>query len=100
LAHSRLHSFPTRRSSDLEVAKSPLSLKELQLLKDTVLWTDEDTKYIRMSREVLEDQTDDILDVWYSFVKVSPQLAVFFGNKTDQDRKSTRLNSSHVAISY
>jgi hypothetical protein len=66
-----------------EVAKNPLSMKELELLKNTVLWTDEDTKYIRMSRQVLEDQTDDILDVWYSFIKVSPQLAVYFSHKVN-----------------
>lgn len=66
-----------------EVTKSPVSLKEFELLKNTVLWTDEDEKYIRMSREVLADQTDDILDVWYSFVKVEPHLAVFFSHKSD-----------------
>lgn len=66
-----------------EVARSPISLKEFELLKNTVLWTDEDEKYIRMSREVLEDQTDDILDVWYSFIKVEPHLAVYFSHKSD-----------------
>lgn len=66
-----------------KLAKSPVSLQELELLKDTILWTDEDTKYMRMSRETLEDQTDQILDVWYSFIKVSPQLAVYFGHKSD-----------------
>lgn len=66
-----------------ELVKSPISLKDLDLLKQTVLWTDEDTKYMRMSREVLEDQTDQILDVWYSFIKVSPHLAVFFGHRSD-----------------
>jgi len=66
-----------------EIRHSPVSLKEFELLKNTVLWTDEDEKYIRMSREVLEDQTDDILDVWYSFIKVEPHLAVYFSHKSD-----------------
>lgn len=74
-----------------EVAKSPVSLKEFELLKNTVLWTDEDEKYIRMSAEVLADQTDDILDVWYSFVKVEPHLAVFFSHKSDH-----RLNKEYM----
>lgn len=72
-----------------EVAKSPLTLEDLELLKQTVLWTDEDTKYMRMSKEVLEDQTDQILDVWYSFIKVTPHLAIYFGqeknHKPDED---------------
>lgn len=68
-----------------EVAQSPLSLHELELLKETVLWTDEDTKYMRMSREVLEEQTDDILDVWFSFMKVTPQLAAFFSYGMDHN---------------
>lgn len=66
-----------------KVVKSPVSLKELDLLMQTVLWTDEDTKYMRMSREVLEDQTDEILDVWYSFIKVTPHLAEFFVHKSN-----------------
>lgn len=74
-----------------EVVKSPVSLKEFELLKNTILWTDEDEKYIRMSREVLEDQTDDILDVWYSFIKVEPQLAIYFSYKNEH-----RLNKDYM----
>jgi hypothetical protein len=75
-----------------EVARSPISFKEFELLKNTILWTDEDEKYIRMSAEVLADQTDDILDVWYSFIKVEPHLAVFFSHKSDH-----RLNKEYMA---
>lgn len=74
-----------------EVGKSPITLKEFELLKHTVLWTDEDEKYIRMSREVLADQTDDILDVWYSFFKVTPHLAVYFSYKSDH-----RMNKDYM----
>lgn len=64
-----------------ESAKSPLNLKDLESLKRTLLFTAEDEKYLRMSREILADQTDEILDVWYGFVGSTPELLYFFGNK-------------------
>lgn len=64
-----------------EVAPSPLKMRDLHLLMETILWTDDDTKYIRMSYDVLEDQTDEILDVWYSFIKVTPHLSIYFSHK-------------------
>ena len=51
-----------------EVAKSPLSEQEFALLKQSVLFTDEDLRYLRMAGEVLEDQVEKVLDVWYGFV--------------------------------
>ncbi len=51
-----------------EVAKSPMSMEHLSLLKQTVLFTEEDEKYLHLAGEVLQDQIDAILDTWYSFV--------------------------------
>lgn len=67
-----------------ELPASKLTLKELDLLLQTVLWTEEDTKYMQMSLDILKDQTDDILDVWISFIAVYPHLAVYFSRKSDQ----------------
>lgn len=63
------------------VAKSPLTLKDLEALKRSMLFTDDDIRYLRMSRPILEGQTDAILDVWYGFVGSTPELVHFFGNK-------------------
>jgi len=65
-----------------QVAKSPFTLEDLKLLEQSMLFTDEDIKYLRMSHDILKDQTDAILDVWYGFVGSTPQLLYFFGNKT------------------
>ena len=65
-----------------EVAQSPFSLEELKLLQQALLFSDEDVKYLKMSHDILKDQTNDILDVWYGFVASTPQLVYFFGNKT------------------
>jgi hypothetical protein len=56
-----------------------LSMRDFEELKETVLWTEDDTHYIQMSAEVLQDQTDDILDVWIEFANVLPQLELSFG---------------------
>lgn len=83
VSSSEVKGIPGYTYGSKEVANSPVSLADFELLKHTVFWTDEDTKYIRMSREILEDQTDDILDVWYSFIKAYPHLSVYFSNKSD-----------------
>ena len=59
-------------------AASPVSLQEMDLLKQTVLFTDEDEKYLRLAGEVLKDQTDAVLDLWYGFVGGHPHLVHYF----------------------
>ncbi len=73
------------------VAKSPLSLEDLELLKQTVLFTEEDEKYLRLAGEVLQDQIEDVLDVWYSFVGSHPHLAYYFS------RDAKQLNEEYLA---
>ncbi len=64
------------------VPRSPITMEELKLLQQSLLFGDEDVKYLKMSYNILEDQTDEILDVWYGFVASTPHLVYFFGNKT------------------
>jgi len=65
-----------------KVSKSPFSLDDLKLLQQSLLFGEDDIKYLKMSHDILKDQTNDILDVWYGFVASTPQLVYFFGNKT------------------
>ena len=46
------------------VARSPVSLEDLALLKKAVMFTEEDERYLRMAGEVLADQVEEILDLW------------------------------------
>src|SRR5919202_4467443 len=62
------------------VARSPLGLGELDLLKETVLFTGEDEEYLRLAGDVLEDQADEVLDVWYDFVASHPHLVYYFAD--------------------
>jgi hypothetical protein len=49
-----------------EVAQSPVSFDDLEQLKETMQFTKEDHEYLRMVREVLSDQVDDLFEHWMS----------------------------------
>ncbi|MGH3012199.1 MAG: protoglobin domain-containing protein, partial [Gaiellaceae bacterium] len=66
-----------------EVPASPATLEELELLKASVLLGDEDTRFLRMARDVLADQVEDVLDVWYGFVASNPHLVHYFTRRAD-----------------
>lgn len=76
-------SIPGYRYGDPKLAKSPVTLQDLELLKKTVLFTAEDEKYLRMAGKTLVPQTEAILDVWYGFVGANPHLIQYFANKSD-----------------
>jgi hypothetical protein len=61
-----------------EVSPSPISEDDLALLKQTVLFGDDDERSLRMAGEVLGDQVEDVLDVWYGFVASHPHLVRYF----------------------
>lgn len=60
------------------VPASPIDREAFALLQDSVLWSDEDERYRRLAGEVLRDQVDDVLDVWYGFVGAHPHLLHYF----------------------
>ena len=62
------------------VARSPLGIEDLELLKQTVLFSDEDEEYLRLAGDVLEDQVDEVLDLWYGFVGSHPHLIHYFSD--------------------
>jgi len=66
-----------------QVPRSPVTLTDFELMKKSVLFGDEDIKYLRLSHDVVKDQIEDILDVWYGFVGSTPHLLASFSSKTD-----------------
>jgi Protoglobin len=62
------------------VARSPLGVEDLDLLKRTVLFTEEDEEYLRLAGDVLRDQADEVLDLWYGFVGSHPHLIYYFSD--------------------
>ncbi|HYF62193.1 MAG TPA: protoglobin domain-containing protein [Herpetosiphonaceae bacterium] len=65
-------------------AAAPLSLADLALLQTTVLWGEADERALRLAGEVLDDQIEDVLDVWYGFVGSHPHLLHYFANPAGQ----------------
>src|SRR5207253_11089755 len=96
-AHCTLASFPTRRSSDLVVGGYT---KEKIALRRAIGMGYDTAEYIRVIRKgrAVPAQGPIPPDV----VGYDPKLrtAAQLYDPAAADRKSTRLNSSHVAISY
>lgn len=60
------------------LAQSPVTTEDLALLKKTLLWSDHDDRYLKMAGEVLRDQTNEILDLWYGYVGSNDHLVYYF----------------------
>ncbi len=63
------------------VERSPVSSDDFDLMKKTVLFGDEDVKYLRLSQDIVKDQIEAILDVWYGFVGATPHLLASFAGR-------------------
>lgn len=60
------------------VATSPLTPDAWANLKQAALFTAEDEQALRLAGEVLADQVEAVLDVWYGFVAAHPHLVYYF----------------------
>jgi Protoglobin len=65
------------------VARSPLSLAEFELMKASALFGEDDVTHLRLSHEVVQDQVEQVLDVWYGFVASQPHLLASFSSTRD-----------------
>src|SRR5205814_9505556 len=97
--HSHLHSFPTRRSSDLSTPIRLTSITQRQLSSE-------------IASMPPPAATPALLQITWTLPNASyvacAARSTLWGSATSQptprtfglDRKSTRLNSSHLGISY
>ncbi|MBS1921620.1 MAG: protogloblin ApPgb [Bacteroidetes bacterium] len=58
--------------------QSPVTMQDLALLKKTLLWSDDDDRFLKMAGEALKDQTNDVLDLWYGYVGGNDHLLYYF----------------------
>ncbi len=77
-AHSS--SIPGYALGSPSLARSPVSLDDLAALKASLLFTHEDVRHLRRAHDVLKDQVEAILDVWYGFVGSTPHLLRYFAD--------------------
>lgn len=78
-----MSSIPGYTHGTSAVTRSPVSLTDLAQMQASVLFGDDDVRYLRMSHDVVADQVEAILDVWYGFVASQPHLLASFTGKTD-----------------
>src|SRR5690606_41740290 len=94
--HRVLHSFPTRRSSDLFYiltnADGATNFKLMKTSVDNTLKEHWEEVIAHRPEVLLED-----IDIFKDYLVISERSE---GLNKIIDRKSTRLNSSHVKISY
>src|SRR5262245_63350854 len=94
-SHAELDPFPTRRSSDLKAGKID---EARQAVKDALRLGTQDAKLFYHAGMVARAAGDRATAQEY--LRRALKLSPFFDPRQSQDRKSTRLNSSHLGISY
>lgn len=60
------------------IARSPISLEDFGRMQKSVLFGEDDVRALRQSYDVVKDQVEAILDVWYGFVGSQPHLLASF----------------------
>jgi hypothetical protein len=76
-------SIPGYTYGTAAVPRSPVSPADFELMKQSVLFTDDDAKALRQSYDIVKDQVEAILDVWYGFVGNHPHLLAAFTGRND-----------------
>jgi hypothetical protein len=61
-----------------QVSRSPVTLDDLEQLKQTVDLTEEDKRYLALAGEVLGDQAEQMVDAWRAKIGAQNHLAKWF----------------------
>src|SRR5206468_7538028 len=98
--HKNIHSFPTRRSSDLKDVKPAQDQKNPAGQMDHAAWMKKFKEDLKLTDE--QSQKFDALNKDYSekIDAIGKDATLSADDQKIKDRKSTRLNSSHDQISY
>ncbi len=73
-----MSSIPGYTFGTSAISRSPVTLEDFAKLKASVLFGEDDVKYLRLSHGIVKDQVEAILDVWYGFVGSQPHLLASF----------------------
>lgn len=72
--------IPGYTMSERAVRKAPITLGELEEIQKSLLMSEEDIRYLRRSRDVLEPHVEELVGVWYGFVGSNPHLLKYFSS--------------------
>lgn len=62
------------------VARSPVTVSELQLLERTVALTGEDDRLLRRAGEILRDRAGEVVGAWREVIAANPHLAAYYAS--------------------
>jgi hypothetical protein len=69
--------IPGYNYGSAEVAKSPITPKELEQLKQSTGFTEDDEQWLRRAGEVLGSQTKAVVEKWRAVISAHPHLAKY-----------------------
>src|SRR5690606_42157933 len=93
--HRALRSFPTRRSSDLWYQR--IAMYPLAVVLPLAAWRRD---YGVRPYALAVAGLGILVSAYHNVIETNPDLSSGGCDPSNPDRKSTRLNSSHVKISY
>lgn len=76
--------IPGYRLNDPALPPSPVSPRDFEELKASLLFGADDVAALRRAHEILAPQVEAILDVWYGFVGSNPHLLRYFSSETGE----------------
>jgi hypothetical protein len=77
LEHPRVvaNEIPGYNYGSANVAKSPITAKEFELMKQGAGFTNEDERWLRVAGEILLNRTKELVDKWRDVIAANPHLA-------------------------
>jgi hypothetical protein len=75
---------PGYQYGDADLPPSPVTQQDLEDLKASVLFSEADETALHQAWDVLKEQVEDILDVWYGFVGSHEHLVAYFSTPEGQ----------------
>jgi len=78
-----MSSIPGYTHGTSAVPRSPVTLADFDQMKASVLFGDADIEQLRLSYDIVKDQVEAILDVWYGFIGSQPQLLASFSSRSE-----------------
>ena len=82
--------IPGYNYGSAEVAQSPITLRELEQLKQSAGFTKDDEQWLRRAGEVLADQTKAVVEKWRGIISARPHLAKYSLRPDGQKIHTTR----------
>ncbi len=83
--------IPGYKLNDPTLPRSPLSQRDFEELKGSLLFGLDDVAALRKAQGIIADQVEAVLDVWYSFVGGTPHLLAYF-----VDPKTSQPNGEYL----